>query len=112
MTGQVGQGGVQGVALAHQAAAVALQHIHARVHPGPLGGAVGAVIGDHINIQQAGGVILGFQAFQQLIDHRFLVAGGDQHGVPARGAFGLQNFFFFEQAHQQVKSLVRIGGKK
>ena len=70
---------VHGIALALFALVKALVDEGPRP-AGRLGGAIGAIVRYHIQIQQLRRVVLFSQALQQLADHHLLIAGGDDGG--------------------------------
>ena len=75
----------QGIALAHLHLVLPLKHPRSMLS-GNGGCAVGAVVRHHINVQQVLGIVLLPDALQQLGDDGALVAGGDEHRVPAQFA--------------------------
>ena len=102
----MGEEEVQGVALAHMAGVTALVDDRARV-TGRLGGVVGAVVGDHVDVQVFGGVVLPLEAVHQLGDHRLLVPGGDQHGVAAQGGVP-RDPVPAPQGHRYIQKLIEV----
>ena len=46
---------------------------------------VGAVVGDHVDIAQFGGIVLTAQAVDQVADDGFLIPGGNDHGETGLG---------------------------
>ena len=59
---------------------------------GGAGGVVGAVVGDDVNVEKLFGIVLRVQAFHQVPDDAFLVAGGNQHGKAVFGRAGCPGF--------------------
>ena len=98
----------KGVALAHLGL-VAAGPDHGPPGCGHGGGIVGTVIGHHKDIDQLGGVILGFDAVDELADDSGLISRGDEHSEAAQ-AFGLKAAAGPPQAEQQVEDLVAAAG--
>ena len=75
--------------------------------PADLRRCIGAVVRDHVNVEQVGGVILRPDAVEQLPDHRFLVPGGNQEGKTV-AASGTVNARSTQPCNRDVRELVRI----
>ena len=46
-----------------------------------LGGVVGAVVGDDVDVDELLGVVLGLEAFHELADDKLLITARDEHGI-------------------------------
>ena len=78
--------------------------------PGIPGGgrrAIGAVVGHHEGDQVFRGIVLGFDALNELGDDRLLVSGGDEHRVAAERRGALRPLFS-PQCHGHIQQLVEV----
>ena len=97
---------VDGIALAHLLLVEALKD-RSPVLSGDLGGLVGTVVGDHIDLDQLLGIVLGRDAAQQMADHVFLISGRHQQCIPVHFDF-LMFPLLGDQRQEHVYDLIGI----
>ena len=114
----MGKKELQGIALAHLGGVKAFVYRRPLL-PGNEGGKVGAVVRSHKGFQQGLGIGLGPDAFQQIPDDRFLVAGANQQGIPLPGGSGQAGrcldrggFLGEEQRVKHIKELITVTSEK
>ena len=97
---------IKRIALAHVRRICPLVHDGARLAR-RLGRAIGAVVRQHIDIQQAGGIILRLQARDQLADDVLLVPGAHDGRKPVQRRLlaGLLLLFAHRRARQRIKRI-------